>query len=202
MPKTTTGSTGIRLHGSIPGHIVKISEAGHLESVDMEEHGDFTALKGTVDANTAALNDKQNTITSGTNLNINDLSVGNDAILPANLVQHPLKIQQPFLTGADPQNDFGVGIMFRYPRGGGATNVEDQASIDSYYRSAGNTASPYGGLRFTAIDGGGRRTLFDAYQTNPVNNGDSTMEIGLNSQGTLKTRYITLNNTDLATTFS
>ena len=152
--------------------------------------------------NTADILTKQDTIVATTDLTMNDLSIGNDAILPENLVQHPLKIQQPFLTGADPQNNFGVGIMFRYPRGGGTTTIEDQASIDSYFKSDGNTATPYGGLRFTAIDGGGRRTLFDAYQTNPVNNGDSTMEIGLNSQGTLKARYITLNNTDLATTLA
>ena len=67
MPKTTTGSTGIRLHGSTPGHIVKISAAGHLESVDMETHEDFTALKGTVVANTSDIAINQSAITSGIN---------------------------------------------------------------------------------------------------------------------------------------
>ena len=62
MPKTTTGSTSIRLHGSTPGHIVKISEAGHLESMDMEEHGDFTALTLRVDATETELDTKQDII--------------------------------------------------------------------------------------------------------------------------------------------
>ena len=180
MPTTTRKINGI------PDKRITTAQANQI----IQNQSDIATLEA----------DKQDNIVATTDLTMNDLSVGNDAILPANLVQYPLKIQQPFLTGANPQNNFGVGIMFRYPRGGGTTTIEDQASIDSYYRSAGNTTTPYGGLKFSAIDGGGRRPLFDAYQTDPVNNGASTMEIGLNSQGTLKTRYITLNGTDLATT--
>ena len=161
MPKTTTGTTNIRLHRSTPGHIVKISQAGHLESVDLETHEDFTALKDTVDA-------KQTTITNTTDLSINELSVGNNPITPGSEVVYPLQIRQPFLSSPDPQNGFGLGMLFRYPRGGGSTNVVDMASIESYFKSDGNTQTPYTGLKFDGMDGGGTRTLFDVYHNSPL----------------------------------
>jgi len=195
MPKTTTGSTSIRLHGSTPGHIVKISEAGHLESVDLETHEDFTALKDTVDA-------KQATITNTTNLSINELSAGNSPITPGNSVVYPLQIRQPFLSSPNPQNGFGVGMKIRYPRGGGSTDVVDMASIESYFKSDGNTQTPFTGLRFDAMDGGTTRPLFNVYHTSPQGDGESTMEIGVGAAGTLKAQNIELNGTSLATTLT
>jgi hypothetical protein len=195
MPKTTTGSRSIRLHGSTPGHIVKVSEAGHLESVDLETHEDFTALKGTVDA-------KQATITNTTDLSINELSVGNSPIIPGNSVVYPFQIRQPFLSSPDPQNGFGVGMKIRYPRGGGSTDVVDMAAIESYFKSDGNTSLPYTGMKFIARDGGGTRTLLDVYHTSPQGDGESTMEIGAGSNGTLKVQTIELDGTSLATTLT
>ena len=193
MPKTTTGSTSIRLHGSTPGHIVKISEAGHLESVDLETHEDFTALKDTVDANTAALNNKQNTITNTTDLSINDLSLGNTAITPGSTVQYPLLLEQTYVSGGAPQNGFGVGMKFRYSRGyNGGTLPSDQGAIESFFRSGAGSGAPYSGLRFTATDDNSTQELFQVYHTAPNDDGASTMDIGLNATGKLKAESIIL----------
>ena len=229
MPKSTTGSTSIRLHGSTPGHIVKISEAGHLESVDMEEHGDFTALKVTVVANTSDIAINQSAITSGinsvnaltsrvdsneteldtkqallttaTNLNINDLSVGNTAITPGSTIQYPLLLEQTYVSGGAPQNGFGVGMKFRYSRGyNGGTLPSDQGAIESFFRAGAGSGAPYSGLRFTATDDNSTQELFQVYHTAPNDDGASTMDIGLNATGKLKAESIVLDGTDLSTT--
>ena len=152
--------------------------------------------------NTADILTKQDNIVSTTDLTMNDLSIGNDAITPGSTIQYPLLLQQPYLSGGVPQNGFGVGMKFRYNRGLGGLQPADMGIIDSFLKSGANTGAPYGGFKFSAIDDNTMKDLFQVYHTAPNDDGASTMEVGLNSQGTLKTRYITLNNTDLATTLA
>ena len=150
-----------------------------------------------------ALSTKQNELTNTTDVSINELSVGNTPITPGSNVVYPFQIRQPFLSSPDPQNGFGVGMLFRYPKGGGSTDVVDMSSIASYFKSDGDTQTPYTGMKFTGLDGGGIRTLFNVYHKSLQGDGESTMEVGnYPGNGLLKVQNIELDGTNLGTTLS
>ena len=149
-----------------------------------------------------ALSTKQNELTNTTDVSINELSVGNTPITPGSEIVYPLQIRQPFSSSPNPQNGFGVGMKIRYPRGAASTDVVDMASIESYFKSDGNTQTPYTGMKFNGMDGGTIRPLFDCYHASPQGDGESTMEIGVGATGTIKVQNIELDEISLATTLN
>ena len=143
--------------------------------------------------NTTAISNKQNTITSSTDLVMDQLNVGRNPIQPGSSVITSMFVDTEYTNTSTLGNGFGNSIQFRFNRGvSGQTAPQQQGKLSCYFKSGAGTGAPYSGMKMEAIDDNTMRTLIDVYHQAPADDGKSVLVVGEAGDGAIQANTATL----------
>jgi len=146
---------------------------------------------GNIATNTTAISNKQDTITSSTDLVMDQLNVGSNPLQPGSSVITRMFVDTDYTNTSTLGNGFGNAIQFRFNRGAGGLAPSTQGKLSCYFKSGANSTAPYIGMKMEAIDDNTLRPLLDVYHQAPNDDGDSVLVVG-DGGGSIQARTVGL----------